>query len=69
MKRKTWLALRVAALEGIVFGDGLPRHRSLWYSSSTRLGSKLLSARSIMKLDATDLRYITSDEFRVLTAV
>ena len=22
-----------------------------------------------MKLDATDLRYITSDEFRVLTAV
>lgn len=61
MERKTLLALRVAALEGI------------WTSltNSTRLGSKPLLSQStrVMKLDATDLRYITSDEFRVLTAV
>ncbi|KAG8219867.1 RIO1 family-domain-containing protein [Butyriboletus roseoflavus] len=52
MKRKTWLALRVAALpKGICV---LESHAS-WQQN--------------MKLDATDLRYITSDEFRVLTAV
>lgn len=32
-------------------------------------GPSLVPSITTMKLDATDLRYVTSEEFRVLTAV